>query len=68
MWVSRMPVTPIKVEPLRDLLAELREQGVELRVMESLVSLKELWKTSLHVSGIRLRNARGWENSDQASG
>lgn len=62
MWVSRVAVIPIKVDTLCDLLAELRKQGVELRVMESLVSLKELWKTSLHVSGIRLRNAHGWKS------
>jgi hypothetical protein len=68
MWVSRMPITPIKAESLGDLLAELRGQGVELRVMESLVPLKKLWKTSLHVSGIRLRNARDWNNPSQAAG
>jgi len=62
MWVSRMPVTPTKVESLNDLPGELRGQGVELHVMESLASLKELWNTSLHVSGIRLRNARDWNN------
>lgn len=67
MWVSRTSVGPIKVETLRDLLAELRGQGVELRVMESLVSLNELWTTSLHVSGIRLRNARDWKSREQAA-
>jgi hypothetical protein len=60
MWVSQAAVAPVKVETLSDLMAELRVQDVELRVMESLVVLKELWKTSLHVSGIRLRNASGW--------
>jgi uncharacterized protein DUF6886 len=68
MWVSRMAVTSIKVETLHDLPAELRGQGVELRVIESLVSLKELWKTSLHVSGIRLRNARDWNSQGQVTG
>jgi hypothetical protein len=67
MWVSRTPITLIKVETLRDLPAELRGQGVEVRVMESLVPLKELWKTSFHVSGIRLRNARDWKSEDQAA-
>jgi hypothetical protein len=66
MWVSRAPVTPIKVETLSDLPAELRAHGVELRIMESLAPLKELWKTSLHVSGIRLRNAQDW-NSQESS-
>jgi hypothetical protein len=30
--------------------------------------LKELWKTSLHVSGIRLRNAHNWESQDSGNG
>jgi hypothetical protein len=60
-WVSREPVTPIKVETLRDLPAALRARGVELRVMESLRPLKGIWKTSLHASGLRLRNALDWE-------
>jgi len=29
--------------------------------------LKELWKTSLHVSGLRFRNARDSKNPDQAA-
>jgi hypothetical protein len=33
---------------------------VELRVMESLLPLRGVWDSSLHASGIRLRNARGW--------
>jgi hypothetical protein len=67
MWVSRVPITPIRVETFRDLLAEFRGQGAELRVIESLVALKELWKTSLHVSGLRFRNARDSKNPDQAA-
>jgi len=57
-WVYHVPVTPIRVETLRDLIGGIARQGVELRVMASLVSLKELSKTPLHVSGLRLRNAR----------
>ena len=34
--------------------------GVELRPMDDLAPLKGLWSTSLHASGIRLRNAVGW--------
>jgi hypothetical protein len=63
MWVSRDPVQPIRVAALTDLLAELRSHEAELRVMETLAPLKKLWKTSLHVSGIRLRNARGYNES-----
>lgn len=60
MWVARDPVTPIHVEPCGDLLAALAAQGVELRVMASLVPLREVWSTTLHASGIRLRHAAGW--------
>lgn len=60
MWVSREAVVPTHVEMLSDLPAELCAQGVELRVMESLVPLKEIWKTSLHASGMRLRFAKDW--------
>jgi hypothetical protein len=28
--------------------------------MDNLLELKELWSTSLHTSGIRLRHATGW--------
>ena len=65
MWVARSGVRPIGVERIDDLAAELRACEVELRVIPSLASLRDLWTTSLHVSGIRLRNAQGW--SDKAS-
>ncbi len=60
MWVSREPVEPIDVVRLDDLLGALKEQSVELRVVESLVPLRSVWKSTLHASGIRLRNAHGW--------
>ena len=60
MWVSRDAVTPISVETLTDLPKELAARDVELRVFESLIPLKALWQTSLHASGIRLRNVAGW--------
>jgi hypothetical protein len=60
MWVARSAVTPLAMETLDDLPAELAAQGVELRVMDSLLPLKGVWSTSLHASGIRLRNAQGW--------
>lgn len=66
MWIARSAVSPIGVERIDDLAAALRECDVELRVMPSLVSLKDLWSTSLHVSGIRLRNARDWSNQASA--
>lgn len=60
MWVSKETVTPLGVERIDDLLGALRQVNVELRVMDSLLPLRQLWETSLHVSGIRLRNAAGW--------
>jgi hypothetical protein len=60
MWVARTPVTPLSMETLPDLPAALRDQGVELRIMESLTPLRDVWATTLHASGVRLRNAKGW--------
>jgi hypothetical protein len=59
MWVSRQEVAPIGMESISNLLAALSAAGVELRIMESLAPLHDVWSTSLHASGIRLRNAQG---------
>jgi len=61
MWVSRETVLPTAVETIVDLPAAMREAGVELRVLPSLLPLRGVWETTLHASGIRLRNAEGWE-------
>lgn len=60
MWVSRATVRPLCVEPVGDLLAALEAADVELRVMPHLLSLKGVWESSLHASGVRLRNAQRW--------
>lgn len=60
MWVSRGAVDPLAMETLTDLPAALRAADVELRMMDSLAPLKGAWETSIHFSGIRLRNAVGW--------
>lgn len=60
MWVSREVVKPLARVELTDLPSSLASREVELRVVDSLVPLKALWATSLHTSGIRLRNASGW--------
>ncbi len=60
MWVSRHPVEPLGRQAVSGLPDRLNEQGVRLEVVASLVPLRGLWDTSLQVSGIRLRNARGW--------
>ncbi|MGH2634502.1 MAG: DUF6886 family protein [Tepidiformaceae bacterium] len=60
MWVSREAVTPVAVDVVDDLPSALGADGVELRVVPSLVPLRGVWETTLHASGIRLRNAEGW--------
>ena len=60
MWVSKEVVEPLRMDALSDLMDELENHDTELRVAHSLVPLKEVWRTSLRASGIRLRNARGW--------
>ena len=62
MWVSLEAVSPLGVEPVTDLTQALAERAVELRLMESLLALQDVWQTTLHASGIRLRTAIGWEN------
>ncbi|HEY2706589.1 MAG TPA: hypothetical protein VGI95_00935 [Caulobacteraceae bacterium] len=62
MWVSRTAETPIAMETLTDLPAAMASAGVELRVMERLTPLRRVWSTSLHASGVRLRNAAGWND------
>jgi hypothetical protein len=60
MWVARREVLPLRVEPISDLRAALDASGVELRLVRSLSSVREVWGSSLHASGIRLRNAADW--------
>ena len=60
MWVSRAAVTPTSTDNLTDLPAHLAEQNVELRIVDRLTPLKDAWASTLHVSGIRLRNAIDW--------
>jgi hypothetical protein len=61
MWVSRSAVQPDEVSVIADLPAALAAANVELRVMPSLRSLRGVWETTLHASGIRLRNATEWD-------
>jgi hypothetical protein len=60
MWVSRSAVRPLGVQALRSLPHALEARNVELRVLPTLTPLRDIWSTSLHASGIRLRNAMGW--------
>lgn len=60
MWVSRDSVVPLATTALTNLPEELRVRGVDLRVSDELSCLREVWHSSLHASGIRLRNAQLW--------
>lgn len=61
MYVSSNTMAPLAVEPVGDLVAALRKARVELRLMDTLTPLRGVWDTTLHASGIRLRNAQGWD-------
>ncbi|ASG21994.1 DUF6886 family protein [Nitrospirillum viridazoti] len=60
MWVSRSTVIPLGRDTLCDVPSAFAPRGVDLRVVDSLLPLKSLWGTTLHASGIRLRNAQAW--------
>ncbi|HWA63011.1 MAG TPA: hypothetical protein VG939_16645 [Caulobacteraceae bacterium] len=60
MWVARETVEPVAMETITDLGAALAAEDVELHIMPSLTPLRGVWDTSLHASGVRLRNAAGW--------
>jgi hypothetical protein len=63
MWVSEAPVVPLGRVALTRLEGELARRGVDLRVVDSLAPLAALWESSLHVSGVRLRNSPTWRQS-----
>ena len=60
MWVASSAVKPIARDRIEDLPSRLVEHDVELRVVGVFTLLREAWSSSLHVSGIRLRNATQW--------
>ncbi len=60
MWVARQAVVPARVDALSGLDDHLAESRVELRVMDDLTPLRAVWSSTLHASGVRLRNALGW--------
>ena len=60
MWVSRAPVRPLEARALGDLPGALAAEAVEINTVESLLPLKPVWKSSMHASGLRLRNVEGW--------
>jgi hypothetical protein len=64
-YVSRAAVTPQAVEPLPDLFGVLREANVEVRLLERLTPLWNVWATTLHASGFRLAFAQGWTQCER---
>jgi hypothetical protein len=60
MWISHEAATPLGMQAIGDLPKALAREGVDLRALPSLAPLKDVWSTTLHASGIRLRNASDW--------
>lgn len=60
MWVSRSPVTPIGRKTITDLPAQISDRKIGLAALDDLTKLRGIWDTTLHASGIRLRNAKNW--------
>ena len=60
MWVSRRAVVPAATAAIDDLPAALAAADTALRVVDSLAPLRAALASSLHVSGIRLRNSTTW--------
>lgn len=57
-WVSEHEFLPLEIEPIRDLMAALVDAGVELRIMPSLVSLRDaVIESTVNFDIIRWRNA-----------
>ena len=58
-YVSDVPVVPVRVEVFDNLILELLNRGVELRIVESLWPLRdEVVASTLQFSMIRMRNAQ----------
>lgn len=60
MWVARETVEPVAMEVLTDLWSALRAADVALQAVDELEAFRPLWESTMHASGIRLRNARTW--------
>lgn len=58
MWISSDVVEPVAVELIHDLPRRLCDERVELRVVPDFACLSGIIGSSLHVSAIRMRNAR----------
>ena len=57
-WVSKRECLPLEIEPIRDLMGALVDAGVDLRIMPSLVSLRDaVIESTVNFDIIRWRNA-----------
>jgi len=59
MWVAKTAVHPIDCVQVSNLSLKLDECNTELIPVDSLIPLKDAWASTVHASGIRLRNASG---------
>jgi hypothetical protein len=58
-WIARVPVEPIGVRPLGDVLALHAQAGIELRFVPDMWAFWDaVLESGLRFSGVRLRNAR----------
>jgi hypothetical protein len=60
MLVSHSAVAPLAMQRITDLPQALHASRTELRIVDSLKPLRGVWDSSVHASGIRLRNAASW--------
>lgn len=61
MQVTKSTITPIDMVKIDDIFSALNTANVEIRILPDLSGLQNAWDSSLHVSGIRLRNALNWK-------
>lgn len=59
-WVSSASEIPIDKVEISDLAAKLNDAQTDLKVVDYLEPLKPAWNSTVHASGIRLRNAHSW--------
>lgn len=60
MMICRDAVMPVGVDEVADLPAQLAPHDVALRSVPALAPVRRVWRSSLHASGIRLRNSSTW--------
>jgi hypothetical protein len=65
-WIARIPVEPIAVQPLGDVLDLHAHAGIELRIVPDIWAFwRAVLASGLPFSGVRLRNARAAAGSEE---